>query len=361
MDRHESSPVLVEFLRDDESHVETRHRGAIAVVASSGQLLWQVGDPAQAYALRSSIKPFQLLPLLIDGLHEPAGDRAPLSQADLAVMMSSHNGEPMHTERIAAILSRLDIDQSALRCGIHPPLDESTRNELLRAGNEPSALHCNCSGKHTQMLAVCAAHGWPMESYLSPEHPLHERIHALLVTLIGEPESNLTHSLDGCSLPTYWLPLARLAQLFAYLADPAAAPPVEGRKVDGELKLLREAGMRHPEMVAGSGRLDTRLMRTAPGRVFAKSGAAGMYAAALPAGPGVPEALGIAIKVDDGDPQSRIRAVAIVEVLKQLGVVTPADSDLWPGLEEVATRKAHNFRDLPVGEYRAVFELRKPD
>jgi L-asparaginase II len=353
-------PVLVEFQRGGADRIETRHHGAIAVVDAGGQLLWQAGDAGEAYALRSTAKPFQLLPLLLDGLHEP-GDAHPgsLEPADLAVMMSSHNGEPMHTERIAALLSRFGLAESALQCGVEAPALRADRERLLRANQPATSLHCNCSGKHTNMLAVCSRRGWPLDSYLDPQHPLQIRIRDILAALLGLEDATFPRSTDGCSLPTYWLSLAALARLFAYIAEPAAAPAVEGRSIEAELTLLRQVGMQHPDLIAGSGRLDTLLMSALNGRLFAKTGAAGLYAMALPAGPRVPRALGIAIKVEDGDPKSRIRASVVVEVLRQLGVVTGEDGELWDQVADIAKPTEHNFRGIAVGTYRPVFRLRE--
>lgn len=351
-------PVLVEFQRGGADRIETRHRGVVAVVDAGGQLLWHVGDAERACALRSTAKPFQLLPLLLDGLHIHCDEHdAPLDSADLAVMMSSHNGELMHTERVAALLSRFGLAMSALQCGVEAPALRADRERLLHAHERPTALHCNCSGKHTNMLAVCSRRGWPLESYMNPDHPLQVRIRGILTALIGQANAALAQSTDGCSLPTFWLSLRALARLFAYIAEPGAAPPVEGRSIAAELTLLRTVGMQHPELIAGSGRLDTLLMQALDGRLFAKTGAAGLYAMALPAGPRVPKALGIAIKVEDGDPKSRIRASVVVEILRQLGVVSNDDPDLCDALGEIAQPTERNFRGVEVGAYRPVFRL----
>jgi len=353
---HADDPVLVEFQRGGADRVETRHRGAVAVVDPHGRLLWHAGNADAVYALRSTAKPFQLLPLLLDGLHEQDGG---LTDADLAVMMSSHNGEPMHTERVDALLAHFGLTPDRLLCGAEPPALRADRERLVREGREPTPLHCNCSGKHTNMLAVCSRRGWPLETYVDADHPLQMRIRDMLAALSGRAATALPRSIDGCSLPTYWLPLAALAHLFAYIADPRAAPTLEGRSIEAGLSTLRAAGMRHPELVAGHRRLDTRLMQSLEGRLFAKTGAAGLYAVALPAGARVPTPLGIAIKVEDGDPRSRIRASVMVEVLRQLGVVSREDGDLWDLLEDIAMPAERNFRGLEVGAYRPVFSLQQ--
>lgn len=349
-----SAPVLIEFRRGAENLVETRHRGTLVVVNAAGTVRWSAGDANAAFALRSTAKPFQLLPFLLDGLHLPPAVDKPLASADLAVLMSSHAGEPMHTRRIAALLDRFGLGEHHLRCGTHPPSDASARDALLIAQTQPGPLHCNCSGKHTAMLAVCARHGWALDTYLDAEHPLQRRIRAILAALAGTAEEELACSVDGCSLPTYWLGLVSLARLFAFLAEPSAAPAVEGRSVAGELALLARSGMARPEMIAGTKRLDTALMRAFPGRVFAKGGAAGLHAMAIAPGAGVPEALGVAIKIDDGDNDGRIRALVAREVLARIGL-GPPEPHAAAALESVAPRAAHNFRGLEVGRYAAVF------
>ena len=352
-----SSPVLIEFRRGGDDLVETYHRGTVAVVNAEGVARWHAGDPDRACALRSTAKPFQLLPLLLDGLHAPPAVSEPLAAADLAVLMSSHAGEPMHTQRVAALLARFGLTPDHLRCGTHPPNDPAAREALLRRGASPGPLHCNCSGKHTAMLAVCARRGWPLHTYVDIDHPLQRRIRGILAALSGEAEESLRSSIDGCSLPTYWLALRSLARMFARLAQPSAAPEVEGRSPAGELALLLASGMSNPEMIAGSTRLDTALMAAYPGRVFAKGGAAGLQAMAVPAGPGVPEPLGIAVKVDDGDPDGRIRALVAIAVLERIGLPPPASGPARDALEAIAPRAARNFRGLEVGSYQCVFEL----
>lgn len=354
MDR---SPLLAEATRGRPGHFETRHAGLISVVDGSGCELVGLGDTDQAFPLRSAAKPFQLLPYLLDGLHlaHPHGPEE--LQPDLALMMASHGGEPVHTTRVAGILKSIGLGPDALLCGAHWPYNEDARNALIRMGQNPSTLHSNCSGKHAGMLAVCQRRGWALQSYLDLDHPLQRRIHDIIATLSGESKTPLPHSVDGCSLPTYWLSIRGLARLFAALAYPQGAAPVENRAVDEALGLLFTAATRHPEMVGGTDRLDTRLMEVFAGRLFAKSGAAGTYAMGLAACNAFPTGLGIALKVEDGDSDSRVRALVACEILRQLGV-SPAASGNDDPLSEIANATVRNVRGLAVGEYRPIFRLR---
>ena len=323
------------------------------MVDGNGREVASAGDTRLSFPLRSTLKPFQLLPYLLDGL--PSADLRDANEVsvDLAVMMSSHAGEEIHTARVAAILDSLGLGADALLCGAHWPYDSNSREALLRAGQSPSTLHSNCSGKHAGMLAVCKHRGWPLETYLKVEHPLQKRIHDIVATLSGEVRTPLPVSIDGCSLPTFWVSINGLARMYAALACPSNAPPVEGREIGRYLEALYEAGTGNPEYVGGTERFDTRLMQAFDGRVFGKSGAAGVYAMALAPSSSFPSGLGIGFKVEDGDMENRIRPVVACEILKQLGIELP-DGETMAKLANPVIR---NVRELEVGEYRCVFRL----
>lgn len=334
-------------LRGSGGPPETLHLGAIAVVDGAGEPVWSAGDPRLAYPLRSTAKPVQLLPYLLDGLDRRNGTDA----ADLAVMMASHSGEPEHVARVGALLDRFGLAPDQLQCGTHPPYHEETRVRLAAGGEVPSVLHCNCSGKHAAMLAVCAANGWPLESYLAPEHPLQRRIEALLRVMADASDAPLPRSVDGCALPTWWLPLAGLAQTFARLADGRGAPALEDREPGPLLGRLYDAATAHPHMLAGSGRLDTDLMRRLGTRVFTKTGADGLYAMAVRPTRRHPRGLGIAFKVADGDPASQVRALVASRLLAQL------DPDALSDALSVDDGERRNNRGQVVGERVVLFRV----
>lgn len=323
------------------------------MVDGSGREIASVGDTALAFPLRSTSKPFQLLPYLLEDLHRTHPRGGDELEADLAVMMSSHAGEPMHTTRVAGILDAFGLDVAALRCGAHWPYHTEARDALLRAGGSPGALHSNCSGKHTGMLAVCAHLHWPIEGYTENDHPLQRRIHEIIRGLSGEQTNPLPVSVDGCSLPTFWVSLRGLARMYALLAYPRAAPPVENRNIRDLLELLYAAGTHCPEMIGGTERFDTRLMRAFSGRLFAKSGAAGVYAMAVAPCDAYPSGLGIGFKVEDGDFDNRVRPVVACEILRQLDI-QPPDAGIMASLANATIR---NVRNLEVGMYRATFRL----
>ena len=221
-----ADPVAVLVRRGDR--VESVHRVAYAVADAGGTLLQHEGDVRRPVFPRSSVKPLQALPLVESG----AAERFALSERELALACASHGGEPMHTEIVAAWLARIGLDPSALECGAHAPSHEPTARQLIEQRRPPSPLHNNCSGKHAGMLTLALHLGAPTAGYIAPDHPVQQRISALLAAMSGA--SLAPPAIDGCGVPTHAMPLAGLATAMARLADPgpARARPCRGLRQD---------------------------------------------------------------------------------------------------------------------------------
>lgn len=331
---------LVEVWRGDT--VESVHHGAIAVVDSAGRAIASVGDPASIVVLRSAAKPAQALPLLQSG----AAGRFRFGDDEIAVMIGSHNGEPFHLAAVRSILGKIGLDESALRCGAHPPYHRPSARELRRAGAGPTALHNNCSGKHAGMLAQAVQMGAPVASYLEADHPVQVRIRRLVESLCGLEAGAAGLAIDGCSAPTFAVPLRGAALMYARLAAPDAMPPGYGEAARRAVAAMR----RHPEMIAGTDRLCTALMRGGSNGLIAKIGAEGIYGLGY-ARDG--NGYGVALKIADGD-GVRGRFSAALEALRQLGVLAPeAAADLRARF----VGEMRNHRDLLVGRVETVFDL----
>ena len=326
---------LVEVWRG--ARVESEHRGVIAVVDATGRMIAQAGDVNLVSYLRSSAKPFQLLPLIESG----GADRFGFTDAELAVMAGSHAGEPRHVAAVQSILDKIGLSADALRCGIHVPFNAEAARSLKLAGREPTALHNNCSGKHAGMLAQAVDRGLSTDDYLDPQHPVQVTIRQRLAELGDLSPAEIGVGIDGCSVPCFALPLRAAALAFARLAD--------ARK--NGLSRVAQAMITYPEMVAGEGRLDTDLMRAVPGRVISKGGAEGYHGLGVVVENG--PALGVAIKIGDGDGKRGGHPV-IIEVLRQLGVL---DDEALAKLKDYHTWKITNHRGLAVGEVRTNFTL----
>ncbi len=284
--------------------VESRHRVHAAVADGSGGLVGSWGDAARVTVLRSVAKPFQALPLVADGVARSFG----LSGKEIALCCGSHNSEEVHLEAAQSILAKAGVPAERLVCGAHAPLLAARRDELLAAGTPWTPLMCDCSGKHAGMLALAAFHGWPLEGYERADHPVQRRMGREVAGWTGVPPAEMLWETDGCGVPTFALPIADLARGVARLA--AAA------RREGPPRRIVEAMTRHAFMVAGTGRLCTRLMEEEGGRVFAKVGAEGVYVAG-----DLETGRGVALKVEDG--ARRAAPPALMEVLDRAGFLSP--------------------------------------
>lgn len=279
-----SDPVLVEVCRG--GLVESRHRGAVAVVDADGATVLAIGDIAMPVYPRSAVKALQALSLVETG----AADRFGFSDEELALVCSSHSGEEAHVETARAILAKVGLDASALCCGAHWPLSQAAAFALART-SAPTALHNNCSGKHAGFLCLACAMGADHAGYWRPEHAVQRRVRTVLEDLSGAKLGPECRAIDGCSVPTWAIPTRNLAHAFARFGSGRGLSQERSRAA----VRLRSACAAKPWYVAGTGRFCTEIMTLFGARVFVKTGAEGVYCGALPE-----QGLGIAIKCDDG-------------------------------------------------------------
>ncbi len=337
-----ANPIVVEAWRG--AVVESQHRGAVAIVDADGALHTAVGDVDRAVFPRSAVKVLQALPLVADG----AADRYALTDAELALACASHGGEPGHVATAAAMLAKTGLDAAALECGVHWPKDEAAARALAAAGGTPSALHNNCSGKHAGLVCVaCAlaerANADPrafVRGYVDREHPTMRAVEASIQAASGWDLANTPVGIDGCSIPTYAIPLRHLALAFARVGTGVGLDADRARAA----RRLRAAVAAEPWRVAGTDRFDTDVMQRFGERVFCKVGAEGVHCAALP-GLGV----GVAVKVDDGN-NSRACEVVLAAVLGRLLALDDADASWLAARADVTLR---NWRGRVVGRLAA--------
>jgi len=340
--------VLTEVRRG--SIVEARHYGVIVVVEPDGRIIAGLGDDQLITSTRSTIKPIQAIPLVTSR----AADRFKFTPVELAVCCSSHQGEPIHTETVARLLGRIGLTENALLCGAHPPYSEQVARQLDREGRAPGQLHNNCSGKHTGMLATAVHRGLSLENYVDPVHPVQRAIVEAFATLAGLDTDNLPTAIDGCSAPTFGVPLKSVAIAFARLANPAGAGGMDPATAEAAKRLVA-AMIAHPEMVGGTqGRFDTDLLRASNGKLVCKVGAEAVYSVGVLPCERYPRGLGIAIKVDDGS--YRGMGPAVIETLVQLGVLDNAEIE---ALASYHRPKVDNRRGLLVGEILPAFTLKR--
>jgi L-asparaginase II len=331
-----ANPILVEVTRGDL--VESVHRGAVAIADASGALRFSLGEVESPIYPRSSLKPIQALPLVESG----AADAFGLGEEELALACASHSGEPMHTERVAAWLERIGCRESDLACGPQAVRYEPVGEAMVKRGEKPTRIHNNCSGKHTGFLTVARHWNIATDGYERHGHPVQQAVAKALGELSGLG-GDLPWGVDGCTAPNFALPLAAFARALAKLADPSslAAPRASAAR------RLVAAMIAHPELVAGTGRSDTILIRAAHGRVATKAGAEAYYAAIVP-----DSGLGIALKIDDG--AGRGGETAMAAILETLGLTRGDEA-----AHDLAQAPILNTADRIAGERRPAAILRE--
>jgi L-asparaginase II len=314
--------VLVEIRRG--SFVESRHRGHVVQVDPSGKVERGIGDPDVVTSLRSAVKPFALLALVEAG----GAEAFHLTDSELAVMAASHHGEDVHVRTLQGVLRRAGLTQALLACGSEgAPLDTVTHARLAREGETPGPIRHMCSGFHVASLLLARHAGWTLADYWRPEHPSQVAVADVVARVFGTRRASLVTAVDNCGVLTYAFPLATIARAFCLLADPAAAAGASNVSLVPALTRVRDAMVAAPEMVGGTREsVDTRLMRALPGLLVCKGGAEGLRGIGLLPGarPGQRGALGVALKIEDGDGSGRASRSVSVEAMGQLGAFDAA-------------------------------------
>lgn len=315
--------------------IECRHTGAIAVSDPKGHLVFAVGDVEQPVFPRSAIKALQAIPLLESGAAAAYG----LSPAELALACSSHNGEAGHIETAASVLAKSGLDETALECGAHWPKRLPDQKTLILDGREPGALYNNCSGKHAGFLCLSRHLGADVSGYVKPDHRVQNEIRACLEDLTGVVHAEAVCGTDGCSIPTYAVPLSAMAKAFAMFGTG------QGLSADraSAAASLRSACAQHPFHVAGTERFCTDIMSHFRERVFLKTGAEGVFCATFPE-----QGLGIALKCADG--ATRASEVMLAHII---ATFLPLMADDRVFLQRFLDVPLMNWNRLVVGTVKA--------
>ncbi len=328
--------ALVEVTRG--SWVESWHDGAIAIVDSNGKIVRQIGDIDRPVFPRSAIKGLQALPLIESG----AADAYFLSQEALSIACASHNGEEIHAKVSGAMLKACGLESDALECGAQAPKYEVDQAQLHRANQEPTSLHNNCSGKHAGFLCFSQKVGFDHQGYIKLDHPVQREIRAVLedLTEVKNLEDGAIHACgtDGCSIPTYALPLKNWAHAFAKFAT---GKGMQTERANASER-LRNAVAEAPYMVAGHDRYCTGVMKIFGERAFVKVGAEGVFCAALPE-----LGFGVALKCWDGS--FRAAEMMMTGVLQAL---LPMKETEQAALADYSLVQMKNWNGIHVGDIR---------
>lgn len=313
--------------------LESIHHGAAVVADADGRILLSWGDPSFVTFPRSSLKPFQAIPLVESG----AADAAGLTEEHLALACASHSAEDFQVTLVRGWLERLGLTESALICGPDMPRGQADQAAVWRAGGDRSRVFHNCSGKHCGFLTLAKHIGAPVAGYGDPAHQAQRLYLEAFSELLGQDAARLPHGVDGCGLPALALPMDRMAQAAARWA----AARVAGDARRTAIRRLQSAIRTFPDHLSGRGSATGKIVRATQGQVLLKGGAEGYVVGFVP-----DRGLGIAVKLADGAARAKMGVFAAL--LGRLG--------LLDGAEALAAAVEGDIRDSngqPVGEIRA--------
>ena len=275
---------------------ETIHNGWICVLDNNQKVVFKKGNIQDPIFLRSVAKPIQALPIIDFNIqiHERA----------LAVICGSHSGSSRHLNILKNLMKEFHLSQSSLQCGVHEPFDESERKKLIKKNLKPNPLHNNCSGKHIGMLCLCKEKGWNLKNYLSPAHPLQKSIFRNISHISGTKA--IYTAVDGCSAPTFALPVINIARMFSLLTG----------ELSGKYSFLLQSIRNNPYYFGGNGLLDSEIIKASGGKIISKAGAEGIIVCAY-------KGYSIVLKVADGSPKAR--SIIILKLLQNLNWLKNSD------------------------------------
>lgn len=341
-DNRTSFEIVAKVLRS--SNAESMHFGAVAVVDVFGKLTHYVGNPSMPFMTRSSIKPFQLLPLIRTG----AADHFGFTPRQLAIMCGSHNGSDEHVAVTASNLKLAGLQTSDLQCGTHKPLFMDIEKIYPQHGEDTDPLRHNCSGKHSGFLALAKFLKEDIGTYLDPNSKTQTLIREAIAEMCEVDPDSMPRGVDGCSAPNYAMPLSSLAVGFMKLATLQGKDEI----TRNALTRIRNAMQQYPEMVSGDKRFDLAVMQSFPNRVVCKVGAESIQ------GFGFSEpAVGIAVKILDG--AKRALEPVCLETMRQLGVFASIDD--VPYLRRYCNPQIKNYRGIVTGSVNTQFKLHKSE
>ena len=332
--------ALANVIRGDT--VESVHSGHVAIVDGDGKSIFEAGDPRTVTFFRSASKPFQFIPVITSG----AADAFGFGEDEIALGCASHSGEPVHVEIARRMLAKAGFTEADLRCGTHLPFNEQESERMLRAGEQPTQLHNNCSGKHAGMLALAKHIDADPLSYESVANPVQRRALRCVADFTELAPEKIKLGVDGCAVPNFAVPVAAMARSFANLVRPVRLHNL----VQAASQRVVASMTRFPELIGGTGRLDTMLMRAADGRIVSKVGADGVWCCGVLLSGRYPNGLGITLKVADGD-DHRGRPVIAVSILKQLGLISSE------ALPELSPMPIKNRRGETIGRIESELHL----
>lgn len=261
--------------------IDCIYHGSAVLVDRYGDVIWSIGNSERLVFERSLVKPFKALSIIREGVV----DKFCLDDADIAIIAGSHSGTQKHIERVKGILNRCGLNYDVLKCGARLPLGEDALWELTQSNSSISSLHCDCSGEHAGVLALCCHLGFPVENYLDITHPVQE--HLRLTIEEFTPHKYEPKIIDRCGMPIAAISLHALASRFSKL--------ITNISNDRSVAKLLNAISLNPYIYTGKKRLIGELIVRSKGDIIGKDGSEGVYTITW-----LKQGISLAIKVGSG-------------------------------------------------------------
>lgn len=310
-------------------YAECIHRFHIVIVDKTGKIVFERGDRNFLTCLRSSAKPFQALTALRSGIIEKFN----LNEEEIAILTGSINAEPFQVDLVRSVLSKGGLDETLLQCGVQYPSHKLTAENLKKEGMPPLAIYHNCSAKHAGMLLACKAKGYNLVNYLDFDHPYQIEILKTVAEFTELKVEDVKKVIDGCGAPVFFMPLINLAIGYKNLS----------LSNEPNLSILIDAVVKNPLMIAGNDRLCSDIIKISKGRVFAKIGADGVYAAF-----NRETKEGLAMKIEDGS--TKPLYVMFTYLLHEIRWITQEEFNALSKYWKIVVK---NSKNIVVGEYIA--------
>jgi len=334
------SEVLVKIYRGNL--VENIYRGDITIVDRKGRLIFSVGDSKKITYWRSAAKPIQVLPVIYSG----AADKYGLTEKEIVIMTSSHSGQEKHIKLIYSILSKIGLNEGDLLCGAYPAFYKSTAESLPQNKVNVKSIYNPCSGKHIAQLTLCQYYGWGINDYYKLKHPVQQMILNVVAKMTEYPKERIYLGIDGCGVPVFGLPIKNMSYAYERM--------VNWEILDSEYqqasKRIVMSMTKYPEIVGGTGRFDTDLIRVSEGKLLAKSGADGVFCIGVRNENG----MGITIKMESGN--MKLLPLVVVQILYQLKILS---TEKLNKLKKYCPLWVKNYRNEKVGKFISDFKLRE--
>jgi L-asparaginase II len=337
------SNILLKIYRGNL--VENIYRGDIAIVNTRGKITFSAGDSEKITYWRSAAKPIQVMPVILSG----AADKYKLTDKEIAIMSASHNGEEKHIKLVYKILDKIGLDEKALLCGIHMPFHKPTAKYLHENKIKISPVYNPCSGKHVAQLTLCQYYGWRIDDYYRLEHPVQQMIIDVIAAITEYPKEKIYLGIDGCGVPVFGLPVKNMSFAYTRIVNSELLPS----EYQQAAKRIVTSMIKYPDIVGGTDRFDTDLIRISEGNLLAKSGADGVFCIGV-RNNNNNKGIGITIKMESGN--MIFLPMVVIQVLSQLKILS---KEKLNQLEKYCPLWVKNYRNEKVGSFISDFKLMK--